>query len=257
MKKIIIILIAMMLALPLLATGCYKPGPTETRQFTNSGFTNLQVGSAFQVTVTPSSTYGVSITAARDQFDHMTVRTSGGTLEVSMEFGFWNFWHSFSNRPKLEVSMPELDMLDVSGATTASALGFSSNKDFKMQLSGASTASIDIQAHDASITVSGASHMTGNIDVHDLRLNVSGASNVNLNGKGNSLNLDASGASTATLNNLPVGDARAEISGASRGIVNASGKLDIYVSGASTLDYYGNPSMGTVDVTGASNVHQK
>jgi hypothetical protein len=257
MKKISIIIVAMILLIPLLATGCYNPGPAETRQFTNSGFTNLQVGSAFQVTVTPSSTYSVSITAARDQLDHMTVRTSGGTLEVSLKFGFWDFWHSFNNRPILEVTMPELDILDISGASTVTALGFSSNKDFKMQLSGASTGAIDIQAHDASVTVSGASHVTGTLNIHDLRLNVSGASNVNLDGEGNSLNLDASGASTATLNNLPFGDARAEVSGASHGIVNASGKLDIFVSGASTVDYYGDPSLGTVDVTGASSVHQK
>jgi hypothetical protein len=61
----------------------------------------------------------------------------------------------------------------------------------------------------------------------------------------------------ADLEKLPVKDARAEVSGASRGTVDAYGKLDVYVSGASNLYYVGNPAMGIIDITGASSIHRK
>ena len=257
MKKIYLVLASLLVLLPLLMTACSDPGPSETRPYSFSDFTAIQAGSAFYVVVTPSDTYSVSVTAPRDWFDHMTLIQGSTTLEVNMNFGFWDFWRGFNSRPKLEVSMPELDTLELSGASTGTAKGFTTTKDFHLELSGASSANIDIGAYDTSVAISGASHLNGTLKVHDLRLNVSGASNTTLSGTANNLNLQVSGASGADLTNLSVKDARAEISGASHGTVDASGKLDIYVSGASNLSYVGSPSMGTIDVTGASSIHQK
>ena len=44
------------------------------------------------------------------------------------------------------------------------------------------------------------------------------------------------------------------LSGASDGTVNLTGTLDADVSGASKLRYYGNPTMGDIETSGASSI---
>lgn len=153
--------------------------------------------------------------------------------------------------------MPELDNLNLSGTTSGTVAGFTSNSNFQLELFGASSAEINIGAYDTSVDLTGASHVSGVFNVHDLTLSVSGASNAELSGIGNNLNLQVYGASEADLGNLQVVDANVQLSGASHGIVDAAGKLNITASGASNLSYVGNPSIGTIDVTGASSIHQK
>ena len=236
MKKLVLVLASLLISFPLLLTACSNPGPSETKQYNFADFTGVQAGGAFDVVITPLSTYSVSISAPQNWFKHMTIKKSGSTLEVGMNFGFWDFWRNLGSKPKLEVSMPKLDNLN---------------------LSGASSADVDIGAYDTSIAVTGASHATGILNINDLTLDVSGASNITLSGTGNNLNLKVYGASGADLGNLQVKDAMVELRGASHGTVDASGKLDINASGASSLSYVGNPTIGTIDVTGASSIHQK
>jgi hypothetical protein len=51
--------------------------------------------------------------------------------------------------------------------------------------------------------------------------------------------------------------ATVNLSGASSGTVNARDKLEYGLSGASHLDYRGQPTIGEADVSGASSVSQK
>ncbi len=258
MKKILVALIAILVLMPVLLGGCTEAaGPTVTRQYSYTDFTRVQVGSAFQVNITPGDTYSISITAPENYFEHTTVEKASNTLEVGIKFGFWGFLQNISGRPKLEVTMPALEILDMSGASTGTAKGFKSTKDFKLQLSGASSADIDVEAYDTSMTVSGASHLTGRLVAHDVRVNLSGASTTTLDGTINDLNLQVSGASHATLDGLEGKNARAELSGASSAVVSVKGTMDVFLSGASHLQYTGNPSLGTVDITGASSIGRK
>jgi len=66
-----------------------------------------------------------------------------------------------------------------------------------------------------------------------------------------------SGASTCNLADFPVHDVNVNVSGASTGTINLDGRLDANVSGASTLLYIGEPTMGTINVSGASTLREK
>ncbi len=252
MKKVLLI-IALLMALPVLLTGCATGQPPETRQYEYAGFTNVQIGNAFQVEITPSSVYNVSVTAPPALFKYIRVEKLENTLKVGIVWSgaFWNNWF-INARPKVNIAMPELGILDLSGATEAVARGFSSNQDFKLMLSGASRAQVGIECYNASLSISGASKVNGQLKGHDVRLNLSGASTAELNGNVNNLNLQASGASKADLKTFTARDVRADLSGASQAKVSPSGKLDIFLSGASRLEYAGDPTIGMVDVSGAS-----
>jgi hypothetical protein len=258
MKKLLLLLSFILVLLSIFLGACNtNTGPSETKQFSYIDFTNVQVGSAFEVEIAPSDAYSVSVTAPEKLFQYIKVEKTGDSLEASINWGgaFWRNWGF--KRPKILIAMPTLNVLDVSGASLVTAKGFKSAQDFQLGLSGASTVDLGIEAYDISMAISGASHLNGQLQGHDIRLNISGASSVDLSGVINNMNLQVSGASHATLDNLTAKDARVELSGASHATTAATGKLDVFLSGASTLEYTDSPTLGTVDITGASSVHKK
>jgi len=59
------------------------------------------------------------------------------------------------------------------------------------------------------------------------------------------------------LPDFSVVDADINLSGASGVTVNASGRLDGNLSGASRLNYMGNPTLGSISASGGSTISQK
>ena len=59
------------------------------------------------------------------------------------------------------------------------------------------------------------------------------------------------------LEGLPIKNADIELSGASNGTVNLDGTLNADLSGASHLYYAGEPTLGDIDISGASSISRK
>lgn len=230
-------------AIMTLMGGCMIPsiatitgsGGTETRSFDLSGFTKLEVGSAFTVDVTQSGDYSVEVTVDDSLLDRLEVRASGDTLHIGLKSG------TSIRGPvtmRAAVSMPELRGLDLSGATRGAVSGFRSDRGL-------------------SVSVSGASRLSGDITCGDARFDVSGASRVELTGAAAGLRVNASGASTVTLDDFPAADSDVEARGASRASVNVHGRLNATASGASTVHYGGKPSSVRQNTSGGSSVKGK
>jgi len=211
------------------------PGTLKTEEMEFTGFTAVEVGDAFEVSITQSSSYSIIITADEKIIDNVEVTQTENTLKVGLEPGSY-----LGNLVrKAEITMPELDSLIISGATSGTAEGFSSSNPFVLALSGASFLQItDINVGDMEIEVSGASSLTASGTASDLIALVSGASNVDMS-------------------DFPVSDADVNIIGASRTTINLDGTLDAEVSGASTLEYIGEPIMGDINSSGASTIKKK
>ena len=125
-------------------------------------------------------------------------------------------------------------------------------------VSGASSIKlVKISAGDVTFDVSGASGVTGDIEAKNMELEVSGASTTQLEGLAESLAADVSGASNLELADLKVDNADVILSGASNATINLDGRLDAELSGASTLEYIGEPALGIMDITGASKLQKK
>ena len=254
MKKVLVTAVLITITLPVLSVGCsVYHGEQKTLQYEYSNFSNIQVEGAFDVEIAQSNVHSVEITAGENILKKVKIEQNGSTLKIGIEPVSF-FWNRGNSRPQAKITMPEIVILDVSGASKVTAKGFSSTKDFKLTLSGASTSDIDIEAYDASIALTGASKVSGNFTGHNVRLDIAGASTAQLDGKGNNINLQASGASTVDLSSLASNDVRVDLSGASRAEVLNNGKLDIFLSGASKLQYGGSPEMGTIEVSGGSTI---
>jgi hypothetical protein len=210
------------------------PGNLKTEEMDFSGFTAVEVGDAFEVSITQSSSYSVIITADEKIIDKVEVTQAENTLKIGLEPG--SYLGNFVR--KAEITMPELDSLIISGATSGTAEGFSSSNQFVLGLSGASF----LQMTD--------------INVGDIEIDVSGASTLNGRGTGGDLVATISGASNVDLGIFSVNDANVNLSGASRAGINLDGMLDAEVSGASTLEYSGEPTLGDINTSGGSTVRR-
>ncbi len=221
--------------------------------------TAVDIGSAFSYEIKQSDTYSISITANDNLFDDIKVAKEGQTLEVRMELPKvpWAIFN-IDPRPKAVITMPQLYGLNSSGATNGAVSRFNSTDDLDFSVSGASSVELlAISAGDVSFHISGASTVSGDIKAEDIDLDVSGAGSVQLEGSASDIDIEASGASRLNLAGLTVNNANVTLSGASDGTVNLNGRLDIELSEASELEYIGEPTLGTMDITGASTLKKK
>lgn len=229
------LVVAGCVAVPTL-TALRGSGNTVTNEYNLEGFTRVEVGSAFQVEIVQAESYSVSVTVDDNIVEHLDVSKSGDTLRIRLEpmvrLGFGNV------TLKARITLPTLEGLELSGATTGDVSGF--NSDIALD-----------------VNVSGASTLRGDISTGDARIEASGASTVRLEGQAENLDVVASGASTADLEDLAAADVRVEASGASRAIVYVNGRLNAEASGASSVRYIGEPTSVDADASGASSIEEK
>jgi len=270
--KKIKILTAVLLALLLvtfLISGCQtilvskngekETGETETRQYDFTEYTCVDISNAFSYEIKQSDIYSISITANNNLFDDIKVAQEEQTLIISMEPPEVRQAIFNTNlNLKAVITMPQLNGLDSSGATHGTVADFSSIENLDFTASGASSVElVKISAADVSFVVSGASNVTGDIEANKMELEASGASTVQLKGSADSIASDGSGASHLKLADLKVVNAKIILSGASDCTVNLDGKLDAELSGASTLEYIGEPTLGTMVIPGSSKLRRK
>lgn len=262
MKKMIFgIAVIIVLGLLVMMTGCVrvnmaeKNGPITTRSYDNTGFTGIDIGYDLKLEIMPAASYNVTITAGRNVLDHIRVSQSGSILKIETEGWSFNRWW-WQSSPKVTVSMPLLKELYLSGASEGSALGFKSDEDLTVKISGASHLDLDMETGFFTTELSGASNLKGRLTATGSNIGLSGASDIDLTGSGGDIKLHASGASSIALLYYKVNNADVNFSGASDGSLDVSGRLDVKLSGASDLKYAGDPTLGNVDKSDASTLKQ-
>lgn len=214
--------------------GLVGSGNTVTETYDFADFSEIELGHAFQATIIPGDTYSVSITVDDNLVEHLLVEQDGARLRIGLQP------NQVVTRATMraEITMPAIARLEASGASQAQLNGFASDADFT--------------GH-----ASGASRIHGDIDAGNLDLEASGASTISLAGTGGNVRANASGASTIDLEEYSVQDAAVEASGASNVTVNLSGRLDADASGASNIYFLGEPTMGTLNTSGDSDVTRR
>jgi hypothetical protein len=242
MKKAIII-VAIVAAAAIICTllivrgwpgGLIGSGNLETEEYAFSNFTRVEISTAFQFEIQQSSSYNISVTADDNVMEYVQVSQVGQTLKI----GFGTVTWFGPKTLRASVTMPQLRGLTVSGASHGDIYDFSSTEDLD-------------------ITVSGASRVNGDITAGNAEFDISGASTIQLEGSANDMVAGVSGASRCNLGSFPVNNADVNFSGASSGTINLDGRLDADLSGASRLWYIGEPTMGTINTSGASSLSKE
>lgn len=211
--------------------GVSGSGPVVPKEYNLSGFEAVEVSHAFDVVIEQGDRFQVTVKTHENLVQYLDVKVEGDTLHV----GFKGL-HSLNNTDgEVYVRMPRLRAVGLSGACDAELRG-------------------DWKSESFSVDLSGASELKGQLDAGEAKLECSGASSLILTGTANKTAIDGSGASKFHLENFTTGDLHIELSGASHATVTINGRLDADLSGASSLHYGGNPTLGSTDTSGASSM---
>jgi hypothetical protein len=153
-------------------------------------FSKIDVEDGFEVDITHSSSYKITITADDNVIDDVQVSKSGDTLNIGLKPGIYETLNLHA-----EIMMPDLDELKFSGGTRGTAQGFSSTQDFEIYLSGGSRIDLDGNAENLTVDASGGSNLElSDFQINNAIISLSGGSfgTINLDG---TLDADLSGGS--------------------------------------------------------------
>jgi hypothetical protein len=296
MKKLSVPLLAAIALATISVTGCSAVvrvtgnGEIVRKTYDYKDFTRVEFSDAIKYEVRQSDNFSVIVSAGQNIIEHMDIYQSGSTLHIGLKPGEY-----FNSDTNVTVTMPQLNELAVSGSCKGTAAGFDSNSNLEIKVSGASNLDMGIKAGRSGLDISGSSKITGNLTSADTQIKLSGASRLNMTMKTGKLGMDISGSSNAG-GDLECTDAQFRLSGASNceltgsaadTSIDASGSskmdspelvlksadvkltgasyagirtdgvLNINLSGSSRLDYWGNPAIKEIDISGASAINHK
>jgi len=253
----LVVLISILAILPGCALGnrtTVGTGLLETTEISQTDFTKLEVGYAFDVEISEGDSYAVKVTVDDNLTEYLEIEKRGDTLRLGLK----------SNRTYIKttqqaaVTMPVLRQLKLSGASKANINGFSSIDSIEFDLSGASEVLVsNLKAGNIELSMSGRSQASGNLEITNGKFNLSGGSTIDLEGSGVKASIAASGGSQISLSDLALIDAKVNLSGASIATVNARGKLEADLSDTSELYYIGSPALGRIQTSGSSIISHK
>jgi hypothetical protein len=223
-------------------------------------FTAISVSSAIDLYLTQSNKNEVAVSATNDEIrDHIITEVVGGTLIIRLgDKGTWFSWRKWGNyKTKAYVSIQDINALTASGASTVHLVNTIESPKMRIKLSGASDFKGNIKAGVLMYQLTGASDYKGEISANSIDIDGSGASSIELIGRVDDLAIEVSGASSAKLYNLTAKGAILRASGASNIGVTVTEILRASSSGASDINYKGNPTVKESNTSGASSIRRR
>ena len=223
-------------------------------------FTAISVSSAIDLYLTQSNKNEVAVSATNDEIrDHIITEVVGGTLIIRLgDKGTWFSWRKWGNyKTKAYVSIQDINALTASGASNVHLVNTIESPKMRIKLSGASDFKGNIKAGVLMYQLTGASDYKGEISANSIDIDGSGASSIELIGKVDDLAIEVSGASSAKLYNLTAKGAILRASGASNINVTVTEILRANSSGASDINYKGNPTVKESNTSGASSIRRR
>jgi hypothetical protein len=290
MKKMITAALMCLLASASFAQNLTK----ETRNV--SSFTGIDASSAFSIELKKGATQSVVIECESSYIPNVKTEVKGGVLRIYYSNPARNARMNNSSFKAYITMNRELDFLDLSGASSITTTDLFTPARFKADLSGASRVNgLHIRAADAKIDLSGASTITMEVNFDRASVDLSGASKSNINGtikqaiidvsgasrvnhniKSDRVQIGASGASNITLEGeanqvkaslsaaaslsaekFVVQEMDISISGAGRANVHVTGTLRPNLSSGSLLNYQGSPQISNLKVSSGASINGK
>jgi RNA polymerase sigma factor (sigma-70 family) len=210
-------------------------GKLVTKEFPATKFTSVDVSAVFQIEITQSDSYKVTVTSDDNVLPLVDVDSADGTLKIALKSEKKSI-----NNPTLKanVAMPNLSGLRLTGACHATLKGIKVEKGFR--------------AH-----FDGACKLDGDLTTKSAEFEFTGACKVVLKGSAESATIKGSGACHFALEDFSINKANINLNGACTATVNAKQTLDYSLAGACSLHYTGNPKIGRHDTTLASSASHK
>lgn len=201
---------------------------TDTRKIDD--FTKIDVGGGYKITLKQDSSQTIAITIDDNLQEQVKTSVSGGVLKITSNRSLCT-----TGDAQLVIGVRDLKGIDASGAIELRSDGRLNVKDLDLDFSGSSKADLDLNAANV--------HTGG-----------SGATELKLKGQASSHTIDLSGTGKIEALDFVVGDYSIETSGSSESHINVLNSLNVNTSGASSIEYKGNPKKVTNHESGSSQI---
>ena len=189
-------------------------------------FTKIEAGSAFTLILEQGPETIVIVETDDNYQDRIETVVEDDRLTIS-SMGMQN-----PSALKVRITAPIIEEINMYGAARLSSAG-------------------TIQANQLKLELSGATKATLSLDVQVLITEISGASKVTLSGNATKHNAEISGAVNLNASGLTAITTAIEISGASKASINSTGPINADISGASSLSYYDNGKLNQLSKPGS------
>jgi len=181
MKKFVLLTLASVLALAIFSSCTINSGlnsitgegDMEMHTIDATDFTGINLGGAFDVVFRQAPEFSVELEIQSNLFAHVETEVRNNVLRIDSNR---NFNTVRGNTPRLTITAPDLDSLNVRGAANADFILDADN--LSIEVTGAANITLEGTANRLNITSSGAA----NIDAFDL---IAQNANITLNGAGN------------------------------------------------------------------------
>lgn len=178
-----------------------------------SNFQKIEANGAINLEVTVQQNYAVSVETDDNLLEFIKTEVDGDTLKIYSEGKL-----SMRSKVNVKISMPELERVNVNGASNA---------------------------------------VIANVKSENFKLEANGASKIKVNGEVLGFEVDANGASRIDAEELKIQNANLNANGASNIVISAVNQLQADASGASSITYSGEPQIIEKRSSGASSIKKK
>ena len=204
---------------------CYKSnGDIKTEVRVHEGFDEVSLSTSADVKIIQGENYSVEVIASENILPIIKTKVSGSTLKIDLKN---NTCLKSKDDIKVNVIMPELKGLNISGSGEIRMPNKMTTNDLDVKISGSGDIVADsLFNNDLSVNISGSGDLfLESLDTsHSNDIRISGSGKLNLFG-------------------MPVLKSTVNISGSGQCDLNVVESLDVKISGSGDLRYIGNPSV--------------
>lgn len=189
-------------------------------------FDELEITGMFDVRINQGFDYSVDLIGSEKEKEKYKISQHGKTLTIeyinNKKFN-WKVNPLNMDKIKINITMPDLESLELKGAGDVIFNGFTTN-------------SLDIN-------VLGAVDIEGDVNASDIVISLAGASELELRGEGDTMEATIQGASQLKAYDFHTKNATVEANGASSAKVYVTQRLEIKEGVASKVSFRGDPTM--------------
>ena len=238
MKRKSLVGILVLVGVIILLSGCVGgvrgTGSMVSRDFEVDDFNALNIGGSYQITWRQSDDMSVTVEMQENLFEFLQVTVRGDTLHIDSNRSFNT---SSSNRPRVYIYAPYLEMVDFSGAVSADNWDTIYGESFVLSGSGAADVNLALE-------------------VETLDIDLSGAGDFTLSGRADIVDIDLSGAAEVSADELQTSETSISLSGAGNVDIAVDDQLSVDISGAGRVRYTGDPTIEQ-SISGAGRLEQR
>ncbi len=216
------------------------------------GFSSVKASHALRVVIKNARSHTCRVTLDSNLRDDFIAEVDGRVLTLGFKPG-----SAMKRSPKCEVviTMPIIESLDVSGASTVRIADAFKGDELKVELSGASRLEGEFAYGIAGLEAAGASTIDIEGSFDSIAARLEGASTLKISGKAESISAELEGASKLAAKDFTTLEAEIVAEGASRVRLGAvKEKISIEATGASRVSYSGAPEVVKEISKGSSSI---